>query len=448
MIVAEYRDDGVSAYDTKKDRPDWTRAMADIVARKIDVLWVWEVSRASRDRGVWATLVAACTEAGVLLAVDGKLHDFRDPDDGFMLDLGAAIAVRESAHIGKRVRRATDAAAEAGRPFGSIPFGYRREYDPRSGSPVRQVPDEETASVVREIVTRVLAGDGLHKIAVDLNRRGVPTPQNIRDRRLGRVGVQRGGWNNPKIRKLLESPTMAGWRVHRGEIFGRADWEPIVSPADYSAALAIINDPSRRTQRGTEPRHLLSGVGECGVCGAWLRWFSNRGRPSYGCSGVNNTHAGHVARRAEPLVAAVTIRVIERLEDPRLFEGFVRATQQHDHAILGAGQEIAQLQAQLAEYEAAAARGGVAAESFARVVAGLAEQIDLARSRLAGARVLPRAVLDLAGPDARKRWEDLGENVPVQRLAVRSLLRVVVHRSNQPRGVHGFDQTSIELIDL
>jgi DNA invertase Pin-like site-specific DNA recombinase len=445
-VVAEYRDDGVSAYDTRKVRGDWARAMEDIISRKLDVLWVWEVSRASRDRAVWAKLIAACQLADVRLAVDGKMHDVSDPDDGFTLDLGAALAVRESAQIGKRVRRATQASAEAGRPFGSIPFGYRREYDPGSGMPSRQVPDEETAPIVREIVARVLAGDALHGIAVDFNRRGVPTPQQIRDRRHGRTGVQRGGWNNPKLRKLLSSPTMAGWRVHQGRVHGPAGWEPLVSAADHAAALAIINDPGRRTQRGTAPKYLLSGIAECGVCGAWMRRFPNRGFQSYGCAGLNATNDGHVVRRAAPMDAMVTLHVTERLRDPGLLEALARARDRADESLSQAGQEIAHLQAQIAQYTDRAVQGSVPAELFETVIGGLHERLTAAQSRLVVAQVVPQVVLDLAGPDAAQRWalKDVAE----QRRVVRALVRVVVHRSNQRRGVRGFDESSVEIIDL
>lgn len=443
QIVGEYRDDGISAFDVSKVRPAWQQVMDDIVARKMDVLWVWEASRASRDRAVWAALIAACAEAHVLISVNGKAHDVTDPDDGFVLDLGAAMAVRESAYIRKRVQRATLAAAEAGRPFGSIPYGYRREYDTRSGSPRRQVPDEETAPVVREIVARVLAGEGLYTIAVDLNRRGVPTPQMIRDRRLGREGVKRGGWNNPKLRKLLASHTMAGLRVHQGEIHGPASWEPLVSPSDHIRALLIINDPSRRTQRGTAPKYLLSGIAECGVCGGWMRRFPNRGRPSYGCAGVNNTNDGHVTRLADPLEALVVLAVVKRMSRPDVLELF--AARGDDSAAVEAMQEKAALEETLKVLE-----DGFNENPNPKAASVFQRQVNTITARLTELepltliREVPRVVLDLAGPDAAAGWDKLP--LVEQRQVIRSLLQIKVHRSTRPRGTTGFDASSIELV--
>ncbi|MCW2905157.1 MAG: recombinase family protein, partial [Streptosporangiaceae bacterium] len=444
-IVGEYRDDGVSAFDTRKQRPDWQRVMDEIAARRFDVLWVWEASRASRDRTVWAALIAACAEAHVLICVDGKMHDVTDPDDGFVLDLGMAMAVRESAYIRKRVQRATLAAADAGRPFGSIPFGYRREYDPKSKAP-SQVPDEETAPIVREIVARVIAGEGLHKIAVDFNRRGVPTPQQVRDRRLGREGVTRGGWNNPKLRKLLSSPSMAGWRVHQGKVHGQAGWDPIVSAADHAAALAIINDPTRRTQRGTAPKYLLSGIAECAVCDGWMRYFPNKGFPSYGCAGKSGTNPGHVVRRAEPLETMVETYVVALLMDPKLFERVATIEAGADDRGEAIVKEIADVEARIAQFEAAAVAGELTPERFGRMERQWLAQLVELRTELGSTSKLPQVVIDAAGPDADKKWE--GRDILVRRQIVRSLVRVRVHRSNQRRGARGFDDSSIEIIRL
>jgi DNA invertase Pin-like site-specific DNA recombinase len=442
QIVGEYRDDGISAFDPSKLRPDWQRVMDDIVARKMDILWVWEASRASRDRAVWAALIAACAEAHVLISVNGKSHDVTDPDDGFVLDLGAAMAVRESAYIRKRVQRATLAAAEEGRPFGSIPYGYRREYDARSGSPVQQVPDEETAPVVREIVARVLAGEALYRIAVDLNRRGVPTPQMIRDRRLGRDGVRRGGWNNPKLRKLLASPTMAGLRVHQGAVIGKASWEPLVPPADHVRALQIINDPNRRTQRGTAPKYLLSGIAECGVCGGWMRRFLNRGKASYGCAGVNNTNDGHVSRLAAPLDAFVVRVVVSRLSRPDAFELF--AAREDDTEALEAAEERSALQATLKVLE-----DGFNENPIPAAAVVFQRQVNVLTARLAELeplimqRDVPRVVLELTGADAGEVWGGL--SLTDQRQVIRYLMRIRVDRSTRPRGAQGFDPSAVRI---
>lgn len=450
-IVASYADPNRSAsrYATRT-RENYERLLEDIDRRRLDVLILWEPSRGSRKVSEWVELIEVAEKRKVKFYVTShqRIYDPANPRDRRSLLEDAVDSEFESGKVSERVSRAVKASADAGRPFGAIPYGYKRLYQAGSSSPVRQVPDPETAPVVREIVARVLAGEGLHAIAVDLNRRGVPTPQRVRDRRMGREPRERGGWNNAKIRRLLGTPTMTGWRVHQGEVHGPADWEPLVSAADHAAAKAIIDNPARRTQRGTEPRYLLSGVAQCGICGAWLRRIMNRNRESYSCAGKANTGTGHVVRQLKPLEAKVVLHVVERLEDPGLFEAIARSKARLDDTVAEAGREIARLQAQLAEYEAMAAAGGIAADAFGRVAQGLMERIDEARAKLSSAQVVPDVVMDMAGPDARKKWNDADNDKPRQRQIIRALVRVVVHKSSHPRGVRGFDESTIEIIDL
>ena len=159
QIIGPFRDDGFSAsrYAGGKVRDGWQQVMEAIVTGQVGELWVWEVSRATRDRPVWATLINACMAQRVMINVNGRMHDPDDPDDGFMLDLGAALAVRESAMTSKRIRRDVAARARDGLPHGRIPYGYQREYDPKTRALIRQYPDPATSEIVRELARRVLA---------------------------------------------------------------------------------------------------------------------------------------------------------------------------------------------------------------------------------------------------------------------------------------------------
>lgn len=125
VVVGEERDDGASAsrFARGKQRAGWQRALDALASGDVGALGVWEVSRSTRDRAVWAALIAGLIEAGAPMIVGGKVHDPADPDDGFMLDLGAALAVRESAMTSKRVLRAVEVPIAPGHPRG---VGRRR----------------------------------------------------------------------------------------------------------------------------------------------------------------------------------------------------------------------------------------------------------------------------------------------------------------------------------
>src|SRR5690606_30104745 len=66
QVVGVFRDDGISAsrYAKGKERPGWQETVNLIEAGEVDVLWLWELSRATRDRVAYAALLAACEEAG------------------------------------------------------------------------------------------------------------------------------------------------------------------------------------------------------------------------------------------------------------------------------------------------------------------------------------------------------------------------------------------------
>lgn len=237
-----------------------------ITSGKVDLLAVWEISRATRDREVWTALLAACAVRNVKIATGGRVHDPADADDGFMMDLQAALAVRESAVTSKRIRRRVRAAATAGLPHGKIPYGYRRIYDETTKKLVRQEPDPETAPIVWEIARRLLAGEALYSVAEDLNRRGVLSPRDVELKRINKP-LSGALWEPTQVKRVAITPTNAGLRSLNGTVVGPATWDGLISVNDHHMLKHKLTDPSRKTWRDGSVKHLLVGIAECGVCG-------------------------------------------------------------------------------------------------------------------------------------------------------------------------------------
>lgn len=450
IVVGPYRDDGISAsrYAKGKTRAGWQQTVNAILAGEVDELWVWELSRASRDREATANLMQACVANNVVLNVGGKMHDPNDPDDGFMLDLLAALAVRESAATAKRIQRDVDARAAAGTPHGKVPFGFARQYHPVTRVLLAQVPDPDTAPILRELVRRVLAGEAMYAIAADLNARGVPSPETVRRIRVHGEDAVRSPWRGDEIRDQLLSPTAAGLRVHKGEILGPASWAPIISEIERARLLAVLRPPGRRQWFGPV-RHMLTGIAACGVCTTPLRAVKNRNTPSYCCPGADKRGASCVCRAMRPLDAYVAGLAIRRLADPLFLEAI---SVREDGAQVRAGElrdELGVLRVRLARREAEAmdCDDDVVVASFGRVVAGLAGRIRGLERELAGLVSVPAAVIAAAGPDAAATWRNHADDVVWQRQMVRALLRVVVHPVGR-RGVRGFDPSTVEVTPL
>lgn len=447
-IVGELRDDGVSAsrYATTKIRPDWQRAVEVITARECNVVVLWEVSRATRDRLPYAALIAACIDAEVWIDVGGRLHDPSDPDDGFMLDLQAGLAVRESGVTSKRIRRDVAARAEAGTPHGKLPYGYIRTYEQRTRGRVllEQIPDPETAPVVAEIAERLIAGESAYAIACDLQDRAIPSPETIRAIRAHGPDAPRTPWRLETVRDLALSPTLAGQRVHQGRIIGPAAWKAIISPADHLTLTALLQR-TRRHRPGTV-QHLLSGIAVCGICSTPLRHIVNRTTASYYCPGPMRRGDGCVSRVKAKVDALVTLHVVRRLADPGLLADLARSQEGATGALTASMAELADLQDQLAAFVAAAAEGKVSAVSFGSIEAGLQRRIDQAKQRIPRADRVPPLVLSVAGPDAERRWDGL--NLEARRQIIRFLVTVVVHRTSLPKGSRVFDGATVVVTDL
>ncbi|HEY2203663.1 MAG TPA: recombinase family protein [Pseudonocardia sp.] len=429
-IVAELRDDGVSASryaGHKKARPDWQRAMELIAVGATDELGVWEISRSTRDRAVWAGLLAACIENRVMLAVGGKLHDPADADDGFMLDLGAALAVRESAVISKRTRRAVDSRAAAGRPHGSVPYGYRRVLDPDTGRAIAREVHPEQGPIVQEIIRRLLDGEPAGTIASDLNRRGVPTA----------TGKQ---WASGNMRRMMLRPTYAGLRVYHGQVLEdvTATWPALITVAEHNQLREMFADPARDKYRNaTHVKHLGSGLFRCGRDGCEGRMLVHQhpGRePAYACRTCLK-----VSRRQRLVDELVERLLVGRLSRSDVLELLTGGAEDED--VRAAAEEVARLKGQLRAAREKVVSGDLTLDDLTYFRARWEKQLQEAERR-AKPKTLPTAVFDVAGPDAAERWAR--QPIGTKRTVLDSLMVVTIRPAPKGTG-RRFDPDLIEV---
>jgi hypothetical protein len=388
-----------------------------------------------------------CEEHAVLFAYKGRVYNLADTNDRFVTGLDALLDERYADEVRDRVMRGLRTSLARNTARGKIPFGYKRIYDPGTGAMTAQVPDPKTAPIVRELFNRIVAGDGLYTIAADFNRRGVPTPQEHRDARRGVADVVRGGWTSSKIRRQVGNPQIAGFRVHRGKRAGDAGWEPLVSAEQFQLVRRILDDPSRRTQRGVEPRWLLSGILECGECGATCRRISNRGLPSYSCHGRNYDNKACVCGRQEPIDAYVIDALLKRLKRPDALE-VLQGGHAADVERSSAERELAELEAYLEEYRLAAEQHKVSAQTMMRVESSTLPKIEEARRRCTPAWV-PPALAHLVGmDDVEAGWHTIGnqpDGLLTHREMIAGAMRVVLHKDRRPAGSRGFDFGRIQI---
>jgi len=391
-IVGEYADDGISAsrYANGKHRPGWTTVTDLLNAGGADILAVWEISRASRDRDVFANLFGACVNARVMIATGGRLHDPADADDGFMLDLTGALAVREANVTSKRVRRAARSRAADGRPHGSLGYGYRRVCDVTTGRTLRWEADPATAPVVIEIIERLLRQEPAEQIARDLNTRGIDTPHGGRR------------WYCSTIAKLARRAVYAGLRVHEGKVLNgvRGTWPALITEDQHYAVHARYDDPVRdRWRTPVTIKHLGSGIYRCGRdgCDGRMRVVIETGkRNRYDCRECHK-----VSRQQDPVDALVAAVLVSRLSQPGVLDALTG--DEDDPQIAAALADVARLTVKLQELTDAYDTDRIDLETFTDAAAKTRKRLEEARRRARPRRVSP-VVAEMAGPWAPQHW--------------------------------------------
>jgi DNA invertase Pin-like site-specific DNA recombinase len=213
--------------------------------------------------------------------------------------------------LGKRVRRGHIGTVKQGRAPGGIPYGYRQanRIDENGGliRGLREI-DPERAEIVRRIFTEYAAGKSPMSIVRDLNIEGIRGARgnlwhstSIAGEKTHRRGILRNEMYigiltygtsrqvvNPQTRRRLMRPNPVEDIIRHPlpelRIIDDALWQKV---QDRLAA-----NTGTRPERLRRPKHILSGVGECSVCGsAWVMvssryWGCSRFR--YGGDCTNN----------------------------------------------------------------------------------------------------------------------------------------------------------------
>ena len=158
----------------------------------------------------------------------------------------------------KRLRQLSKNAqlAEHGHwQFSLRPFGYERVR-----GKIAQVPAE--AAVIREGYERVLKGVSYRQLAIDWNRR------NIKPLLVDQ-------WVGGRVQRLLENSHYGGIPSYKGEEVDLDDgkkiqWEPILTARQWKDFRELKLNRKRKRSWAATPKHLMSGLLDCGVCGGQM----------------------------------------------------------------------------------------------------------------------------------------------------------------------------------
>lgn len=410
-VAETYVDNDVSA-TSGKPRPQYAAMMDALAAGRVTALVCWDVDRLTRTPRELEDVVDLAERRGVALASVGGEIDLATPQGRLTARIKGSVAKHESEQLGRRVRRKLDERAESGAPHGRTAYGWRREqvYDDqgrRQGS--RDVIHPGQAAVIRDAAAGVIAGESLRSLTATLNDQGETT-------------ITGKPWTPASLRSTLLRERNAGWRVHRGEVIGKGEWEAVLDEDTLRQVVAILTDPERRTSPASSAvKYLLSGLARCGVCDGPMRVLTagkdGRTRDTYVC------HKNYCTRRSLPDVDDLVTRVVvARLARPDA-AGALAAGDSADAQ--EAADSAAAVRARLDTAADSFAAGDIDGRQLARITARLRPELDQWEQVVRAATTTPD-LIDLATPDIAQRWDGLP--LARKRAVIDLLVRIEIHR--------------------
>lgn len=423
-IVEEFKDTGISASrHAKVTRDDYEAMLDGIRAGRCRIVVAFEASRYYRDLEAYTRLRTACHDAGVLLCYKGQVYDLSKSADRKATAMDAVQAESEAEDIRDRNLRTARQTAAAGKPWGPVPDGYKRVYDPDSGDLVEQIEHPVQGPIVREIWADAAAGKSLRSTAARLNAAGHCT--------------HRGKpWQVWHLRTILRNPAYAGRRVFQGVDYKKGTWPTLVKPEVFDAVQVLLDMEGRAWSTDLTPSHLLAGIALCGEHPELratnseppLKGNMNRSYPSLRC-----TEKAHTTIAEAKLVGYVEEHLLAYLATDAARAAF--RSVDSDRQAEAARTRLKALNDQLEEAREAATtfdENGVPGLSIASLNSTEQRLAPLIAAAKAAAKpqqvpVVLRDLLESDDPDAL--WNDVYD-LQQQRAVVRLCMTVRLHRAS------------------
>lgn len=422
-VVSTYTDNDVSATRSKV-RPEYERMLSDIRAGKINAFIVWDIDRLTRTPRELEDIIDLADKTGTALASVGGEIDLATPQGRMTARIKGTVARHESEQQSRRLKRRFEQKALSGELHGFAAYGYQRV---RVDGETRDIPDPITGPLVIEAATRFIKGEALHSITNDWNARGIKP-------------VRAEKWTSTTVRQLLKRPINAGKRLYRGVVTGDANADPLISEEMFNQILARLNDPERqKTNMGNAPKHLLTMIAQCGLCGGYMRrvrgaWSDKRGDylpAAYACKECHK-----IRRKIEDVDAVVTGAVLGRLQRPDLLVELLKTDPDEADR---ARKSIAELEARLAVAADQFADGEITGPQMKRITERITPRLETSRAELAAAT--PSSPLaDLAGAGAVAKWEQAPLNIKHQVIDALMTVTILPAQTGKP-----FDPETIKI---
>ncbi|MCJ2012003.1 recombinase family protein [Methylobacterium sp. J-076] len=248
LLSGRYDDGGFSGGSL--ERPALQRLLAEVRARRVDVIVVYKVDRLTRALSDFAKLVELFDGHGVSFVSVTQAFNTTTSMGRLTLNVLLSFAQFEREVTGEHIRDKIAASKRKGLWMGGVvPLGYRVE-----GRALHVV--EEHAALVRAIFAGYLAQGTVAALKQDLDAQGI----NLPVRRDG-AGRETGGgpFSRGHLYKLLGNPLYVGQLRHKGQVHD-GQHPAIVDGATWRAVQDQLAANHHQHHRGRAASgHLLAG---------------------------------------------------------------------------------------------------------------------------------------------------------------------------------------------
>ena len=258
-------------------RPGFQQMMKDAEKRQFQFIIVYSLDRFSRDKYDNVLYKHKLKQYGVkVLSATEPITD--DPAGVLLEGILESYSMYYSLELSSKIKRGLEDNASRCMVTGCTPLGYRRGKD----GYYEIVPDE--ADLVREIYSRVAAGEGYADIARDLNARNIPTRY-------------KSEWNKNSFNRILTNERYIGTFLYKDMRVENAIPQ-IVDKDLFWRVQGMVHQKKtpaagRRTPNGV---YVLTGKLYCADCGSRMTGISGTKKDGtleyyYQCTGKRD-HSG------------------------------------------------------------------------------------------------------------------------------------------------------------
>lgn len=391
-FTRRYDENDTSAYRKKKVRladgrvafrvirPAFRQMLDDLEAGHIDGIVFYDMDRLARQPRDLEDLIDWVEYKKVpVKPVTGDI-DLMTSGGRMLARMLVSVALKSSEDTSRRQARAAVQHAQQGKVVRGGPRRFGWESDGQT-----LVPSE--AGLLREAAGRVENGESLTAVALDFQRRAIPT-----------VGGKK--WTRTALTNILRNPRLGGIRAYTGVFhenrpkvnewwlravrydgeWVRGDWTSVLTVDEWILLQNTLDVGTGRgaknvkTPAATGRKHLLSGLCICGKCETRMVGRMVRGMRMYGCRPKDLGGCNGVSRNADKvdrLVIALAIDYLKRENVRPRRSGAERAVKAGD---------LERLQARKAGLRTAFSSGQISDEDFYATLAELNGRIEAARA--------------------------------------------------------------------